>query len=74
LENPHGGSALHEMTTSGLTHSFKNFRGEPNKSRLGEAVVNLNFGTLSIDWPNHNVELAIRDSEAQSVRTVDVPF
>jgi alkaline phosphatase D len=74
LENPHGGSALHEMTTSGLTHSFKNFQGEPNTSRIGEAVVNLNFGTLSIDWPNRNLELAIRDAEAQAVCTVDVPF
>jgi alkaline phosphatase D len=74
LENPWGGSTLHELTTSGLTHSYKNFRGEKNRLRLGEPFAELNFGTLSINWENRSIELAIRDAQGNATRTASMPF
>jgi alkaline phosphatase D len=74
LENPWGGSTLYELTTSGLTHFYKNFRGEKNHLRLGEPFAELNFGTLSIDWESRTIELAIRDARGNATRTANMPF
>lgn len=43
---------LVEVTSSGLTHSWENFEGEPNQHRVGEIFTGLGFGMLRIDW-NH---------------------
>lgn len=74
LENPWGGPPLHELTTSGLTHSYRNFRGEKNCLRQGEPFSELNFGTVTIDWENRCVELAIRDAEGAERQAAKVPF
>ncbi len=46
---------LYDITSSGLTHHaesgfFYNFKHEPNRFRLGELYLALNFGLLEIDW------------------------
>ena len=74
LENPWGGQPLYEMTTSGLTHFYKNFRGEENSLRVGEPFTELNFGTISIHWETRNIELAIRDAQGVATRTASVAF
>jgi len=74
LKNPWGGQPLNEMTTSGLTHSYKNFRGEKNSLRFGEPFAELNFGTISIHWESRNIELAIRDAQGVATRTASVAF
>ena len=65
---------MNEMTTSGLTHFYKNFRGEKNSLRLGEPFAELNFGTISINWESRNIELAIRDAQGIATRTASVAF
>ena len=56
LENP-----LFEITSSGLTHTWKKERKEPNQYRVGDLVIKKNFGVLRIDWsgktPKVNVEV-----------------
>lgn len=74
IENPWGGPALHELTTSGLTHSYRNFQGERNSLRVGEAFADLNFGTVTIDWENERMELAIRDAEGKPKQAATIPF
>ncbi len=74
MKNPSGGLPLHEMTTSGLTHFYKNFRGEKNSLRLGEPFAELNFGTISIHWENRSIVLAIRDAQGVATRTASVAF
>ncbi len=73
-ENPFGGPDLHELTSSGLTHYWKNFPGEKNSLRLGEPHVDLGFGTLEIDWNAREIDLAIRDEAGAAVRSAKVPF
>ena len=44
-----------DFTSSGLTHSYENFSGEPNALRKGEVVSVPSYGLLDIDWKNHVV-------------------
>lgn len=41
---------LYEFTSSGLTHSYSSFSGEPNPHRIGEVVFDLSYGLILIDW------------------------
>ncbi len=41
---------LYEFTSSGLTHSYSEFSGEPNEHRVGEVVFERSFGVILIDW------------------------
>jgi len=41
-----------DFTSSGLTHSYENFSGEPNALRKGEVVSVPSYGLLDIDWEN----------------------
>ncbi len=41
-----------DFTSSGLTHSYEDFGGEPNALRKGEVVSVPSYGLLDIDWEN----------------------
>lgn len=58
---------LYEVTSSGLTHAWKDFPGEPNKSRVGSVFSDLNFGLLAIDWDAKpvTVSLEVRDVDGK---------
>jgi len=74
LENTTGGVAVHELTTSGLTHFYRNFSGEKNSLRCGEPFAGLNFGTVTINWDGRLIELAIRDERGAEKQKTLVPF
>jgi len=40
---------VYDFTSSGMTHSYTSFSGEPNRYRLGEVVSEKSFGLLDID-------------------------
>lgn len=44
------GYDLYDITSSGLTHTWAAPRDEPNKHRVKDMVVKLNFGLITIDW------------------------
>ena len=46
---------LVEITSSGLTHSWENFKGEPNRHRKGEVFTGLGFGMLHINWESQPI-------------------
>jgi alkaline phosphatase D len=73
-ENPFGGPELLEMTSSGLTHFWKNFPDEKNTLRLGEPYVDLSFGTLDIDWNAREIDLTLRDAAGAPVRSAKMTF
>ncbi len=37
---------LYDITSSGLTHTYRNFQGEENQHRIGDVITGKNFGTL----------------------------
>jgi alkaline phosphatase D len=65
---------LVDITSSGLTHSWENFKGEPNKHRVGEVYTQLGFGTLTIDWAVESITVTaeIRDRSNQVVIATQV--
>ena len=67
---------LMDVTSSGLTHSWETFKGEPNKHRVGETYKKLGFGILKIDWDAEplSVTAEIRDLSNQGVNTQQVEF
>jgi len=65
---------LVDITSSGLTHSWENFKGEPNKHRVGEVHQELGFGRLTIDWEAEPVTITaeVRDLTNQIVNSTRV--
>lgn len=43
------GYPVYDFTSSGLTHAYSSFQGEPNQYRVGEVVAEKSFGLLDID-------------------------
>ncbi len=55
LEHP-----LIDFTSSGLTHTYSDFSGEPNQYRTGEVISELSFGLLFFDFQNKKVTMQMR--------------
>jgi alkaline phosphatase D len=73
LKDPRISYPLIDATSSGLTHSWENFKGEPNKHRIGEVHKQLGFGLLRIDWHSPvsvGVQIEIRDETNEVVNKV----
>ncbi|HEY9184660.1 MAG TPA: alkaline phosphatase D family protein [Salegentibacter sp.] len=51
---------LVDFTSSGLTHSYSDFSGEPNRYRRREVVSDLSFGLLKFDLKNNRVLMEMR--------------
>lgn len=65
-----------DITSSGLTHSWENFPGEPNPYRAGEVYPGLGFGLIKIDWSGKSPKLTleIRDPENQTQNEYQLEF
>ncbi|WP_037315123.1 alkaline phosphatase D family protein [Salegentibacter sp. Hel_I_6] len=51
---------LVDFTSSGMTHSYSDFSGEPNQYRVGEVVSDLSFGVLKFDFDSAKVQMEMR--------------
>jgi len=51
---------LIDITSSGLTHSYTAFSGEPNKYLISKVISKKNFGLLKFDFKNNKVTFEIR--------------
>lgn len=65
---------LYDITSSGLTHPWTDFPGEPNAGRLGEVVTERHFGMLSIDWPAREVSVELINEAGESVLHRTLPL
>ncbi len=54
---------LIDFTSSGMTHSYSTYSGEPNTNRISEVVAEKNFGLLTIDLQKNTVKMEIRGEE-----------
>ena len=48
---------VYEVTSSGLTHTWREYKEEPNRFRTGDLIAKLNFGMLYLDWQEDGVEV-----------------
>ena len=71
-----GGKMIYEVTSSGLTHSWDTHKGEPNQHRIGNSVIQKNFGLIDIDWTTKPAvaKLQIRGEDNQLYREQQVTF
>jgi len=60
IENDSITYPLIDFTSSGLTHSYSNFIGEPNQFRVGEVVSEKSFGILKFDLKDNTVIMQMR--------------
>lgn len=51
---------LVDFTSSGLTHAYRNFSGEPNPYRQGEVVATESFGVVLLDFKKREATFQIR--------------
>ena len=60
VETPALEYPLIDFTSSGLTHAYRDFSGEPNPYRVGEVVARESFGLLLLDAAAGKATLQIR--------------
>ncbi|NER18549.1 alkaline phosphatase D family protein [Spongiivirga citrea] len=51
---------LIDFTSSGLTHAYRGFKGEPNEFRVGEVVFTESFGVLRFNFDEKKVMMEMR--------------
>ncbi len=63
---------LIDFTSSGMTHSYTSYHGEPNKYRFSKVVSDKNFGVLRINLQTNQVIMEIRgeDNKLYEIKTV----
>ncbi len=68
ISTPTGKAQLVEVTSSGLTHYYKNFTSEPNSYRVGNVVAELNYGLIDIEKRNGLIyfDASIQNAKNQS--------
>ena len=54
---------LIDFTSSGMTHSYSSFSGEPNRYRISKVVSDKNFGVLKFNFAENRVRMEIRSVE-----------
>jgi alkaline phosphatase D len=57
------GYALTEFTSSGLTHAYEEFTGEPNANRVGEVVSEKSFGVLKFNFQEQSVLMEMHSEQ-----------
>ncbi|MFN3759215.1 MAG: alkaline phosphatase D family protein [Algoriphagus aquaeductus] len=60
LEDERFPNGLYEITSSGLTHTWKTIQEEPNRLRINELIAKLNYGVAKFDWKNSRVTFQIK--------------
>ncbi len=70
------GEIVHEVTSSGLTHTYEELTDEPNQYRVGNIVNQLHFATINFDWVSQpakiNIELKGIDNKTYESLQLDL--
>jgi alkaline phosphatase D len=72
MKNAAGGYDLYELTSSGLTQTWKFIA--PNEYRIGNAVADNNFGLIDIDWQSKIVRLKIKNIHGATLINHELSF
>ncbi|MDN3690764.1 alkaline phosphatase D family protein [Cyclobacterium jeungdonense] len=71
LEN---GDPLYEITSSGLTHAYTAYSGEPNRYRIGKVIHQLHYGLLQINWQKQIMNFQIKGEDGEPLLKQEIPF
>lgn len=50
---------VYDVTSSGLTHTWKNYQEEINSLRVGNLIAKLNFGLIDLSWKENEVDVTL---------------
>ena len=59
---------LIDFTSSGLTHSYSSFSGEPNAYRIGEVISEISFGLLKFNFGNKSITMEMRGDNNEKLQ------
>lgn len=65
---------LLDFTSSGLTHSYNGFSGEPNTYRVKEVVSTTSFGVLDFDFDSKELQAYIVGDQGEVFESLRVEF
>lgn len=65
---------LIDFTSSGLTHSYESFSGEPNPYRITNVVKDKNYGLLTLNLNNNSATMQIKGDNGKVFETVEQEF
>ncbi len=65
---------LIDFTSSGMTHSYSSFSGEPNRYRATEVVSAKNFGILRFNMKQGRVDLEIRGENNEVLQSLSQTY
>lgn len=69
------GNDIYEVTSSGLTHTWNEWKPEANKYRVGgDHVAELHYGLLTVNWEEKEMNFAIKGENRQNLLNVEIPF
>jgi len=54
---------LTDFTSSGLTHSYASYDGEPNRYRVGEVTAETSYGIVDLNLTEENADLKIKSTK-----------
>lgn len=61
---------LIDFTSSGLTHAYTNFTGEPNKTRVGRVVSEISFGVLKFDFSTKKITMQMQGDNNKKLQEI----
>ncbi len=50
---------VYDITSSGLTHTWKSYQEEVNQYRVGDLIAKLNFGIINLDWQEEHLGVSL---------------
>ncbi len=69
------GKPIYDITSSGMTHTWNEWRPEDNKYRVaGDHVAELHYGLLNIDWENQTMVFSIRGEDQEQYLEQEISF
>ncbi|WP_031425694.1 alkaline phosphatase D family protein [Flavimarina sp. Hel_I_48] len=69
--SPQLGYPLIDFTSSGLTHAYTQFDGEPNKYRVGNVIAERSFGVIKVDLATNNVIFEIIGADGDQLQKIE---
>ena len=61
---------IYDITSSGITQTWD--KPEPNNNRIGEVVMENNYGVINIDWNNTDPQLSFLIKDIKGVERVSL--
>jgi len=65
---------LYDFTSSGLTHSYTAFSGEPNQFRITPVIYQKSFGLVKFDVHHHKIRFEMWGEKNKLLQIYDVQF